>query len=41
MTTSFTLPDGSVLNLRRVTADDDSFLLSLYASTRGEELAQV
>jgi len=41
MTTSFTLPDGSVLNLRRVTADDDSFLLSLYAGTRAEELAQV
>lgn len=41
MTTAFTLPDGSALNLKRVTADDDSFLLSVYASTRAQELAQV
>src|ERR1041384_5617196 len=41
MTTSFTLPDVSVLNLRRVTADDESFLLSLCAGTHAEELAQV
>ena len=41
MTTSFTLPDGSTLKLRRVTPGDDSFLLSVYASTRAQELAQV
>lgn len=41
MTTSFTLPDSSVLQLRRVTPDDDSFLLSVYTSTRADELAQV
>ena len=41
MTTSFTLPDGRALNLKRVTAEDDSFLLSVYASTRAQELAQV
>jgi ribosomal protein S18 acetylase RimI-like enzyme len=41
MTTSFTLPDGSTLKLRRVTPEDDSFLLSVYASTRAQELAQV
>jgi GNAT superfamily N-acetyltransferase len=41
MTKAFTLPDGSALSLKTVTADDDSFLLSVYASTRAEELAQV
>lgn len=41
MKTSSTLPDGGVLSLRRVTPDDDSFLLSVYASTRAQELAQV
>src|SRR5262245_3854286 len=41
MTTSFTLRDGATMNLRRVTPDDDSFLLSVYASTRAQELAQV
>lgn len=41
MNTSFTLPDGGTIKLRRVTPDDDSFLLSVYASTRAEELAQV
>jgi GNAT superfamily N-acetyltransferase len=40
MRTSFTLPDGGVLTLRRVTPDDDSFLLSVYTSTRAQELAQ-
>jgi len=41
MNTSFPLPDGGTIKLRRVTPDDDSFLLSVYASTRAEELAQV
>jgi len=41
MTTLFTLPDGSALTLRRVTPDDDSFLLSVYAGTRANELGQV
>ena len=41
MTNSFTLPDGASLRLRRVTPDDDPFLLSVYASTRVAELAQV
>jgi GNAT superfamily N-acetyltransferase len=41
MMTSFTLPDGSALKLRSVTPDDDPFLLSVYASTRANELAQV
>jgi GNAT superfamily N-acetyltransferase len=41
MTTSFTLPDGSALKLKPVTPEDDSFLLSVYASTRANELAQV
>lgn len=35
------LPDGRILNWRAVTADDDAFLLSVYASTRADELAQV
>jgi ribosomal protein S18 acetylase RimI-like enzyme len=41
MTTSFKLPDGSALTLRTVTPEDDSFLLSVYASTRASEMAQV
>lgn len=40
MTTSFTLPDGGALKLRTVTPEDDSFLLSVYASTRASEMAQ-
>jgi GNAT superfamily N-acetyltransferase len=34
------LPRGGVLTLRRVTLDDDEFLLSIYDSTRAEELDQ-
>jgi len=34
------LPRGGILTLRKVTADDDGFLLSVYESTRAEELAQ-
>ena len=34
------LPRGGTLSLRRVTSDDDAFLLSVYDSTRAEELAQ-
>jgi GNAT superfamily N-acetyltransferase len=41
MTNSFTLPDGGIMRLRQVTPDDDPFLISVYASTRAEELAQV
>lgn len=36
-----TLPRGGTLRLRPVTPDDDAFLLSVYDSTRAEELAQV
>ena len=39
-TETFTLPDGGKVELRPVTEEDDQFLLSLYASTREEELAQ-
>ena len=35
------LPRGGTLTLRAVTADDDAFLLSVYDSTRAEELSQV
>lgn len=35
------LPGGHALTLRRVRLDDEEFLLSLYGSTREEELAQV
>jgi len=35
-----TLRNGEMLELRAVTADDDEFLLSIYASTREAELAQ-
>ena len=41
MTTEFTLHDTSALKLRPVTINDDAFLLSVYASTRANELAQV
>jgi GNAT superfamily N-acetyltransferase len=34
------LPGGGILSLRRVTPDDEIFLLSVYTSTRAEELAQ-
>jgi len=36
----FSLPHGETLTLRPVTPDDDQFLLSVYDSTRAEELAQ-
>jgi ribosomal protein S18 acetylase RimI-like enzyme len=35
------LPNGERLTLRPVTADDEAFLLSVYDSSRAEELAQV
>lgn len=41
MTTLFTLPDGGILRLRPATPEDDPFLLSVYMSTRADELAQV
>jgi len=34
-------PCGGTVTLRAVTADDDDFLLAVYASTRADELAQV
>jgi len=34
------LPDGGTLRLRPVTATDEEFLLSVYAGTRADELAQ-
>jgi len=37
---SFQLPDGSRVELRPVSKEDDQFLLSVYASTRAEELSQ-
>jgi GNAT superfamily N-acetyltransferase len=37
----FKLPKGGQLILRRVTPADDAFLLSVYDSTRAEELGQV
>jgi hypothetical protein len=36
----FSLPQGETLTLQPVTRDDDQFLLSVYDSTRAEELAQ-
>jgi len=36
-----TLTRGGCLRLRSITTEDDAFLLSLYTSTRAEELAQV
>jgi GNAT superfamily N-acetyltransferase len=41
MTNVFTLANGATLKLRPVTLEDDPFLLSVYASTRADELAQV
>ena len=35
------LPNGERLTLRAVTADDEALLLSIYDSSRAEELAQV
>jgi ribosomal protein S18 acetylase RimI-like enzyme len=37
----FALPEGARLALRQVTLEDEEFLLSVYASTRADELAQV
>jgi GNAT superfamily N-acetyltransferase len=37
----FTLRDGGVLSLKTVTAADEEFVLSVYASTRAAELDQV
>ena len=39
-TETFTLSDGGKVELRPVSPDDDQFLLSIYASTRQDELAQ-
>jgi GNAT superfamily N-acetyltransferase len=39
-TDSFQLTDGGIVELRPVTESDDEFLLSVYASTREQELAQ-
>jgi ribosomal protein S18 acetylase RimI-like enzyme len=38
--TEFSLPRGGRMVLRPVTAADEEFLLSVYASTRADELAQ-
>lgn len=38
---SFRLPDGGTVELRPVSESDNEFLLSVYASTREDELAQV
>lgn len=38
--TQIALPRGGTLTLRPVTSNDDTFLLSVYDSTRAEELAQ-
>lgn len=38
---SFQLPDGGTVELRPVSETDNEFLLSVYASTRADELAQV
>lgn len=40
-TDTIDLPRGGKLSLRPVTPEDDEFLLSVYASTRLEELSQV
>ena len=39
-TETFELPDGGKVELRPVTDNDDQFLLSIYASTREQELSQ-
>lgn len=36
----FPLPEGSTLTLRSVTSADEAFLVSVYDSTRAEELSQ-
>lgn len=41
MTSSTILADGGTLSLRPVTAEDEQFLVSVYASTRATELALV
>lgn len=41
MEQEFKLRDGAKMTLRSVTASDQEFLLSVYTSTRAEELAQV
>jgi GNAT superfamily N-acetyltransferase len=41
MKNEFALASGATLKLRPVTLEDDPFLLSVYASTRADELAQV
>ena len=38
---TFQLPDGGTVELRPVSESDNEFLLSIYASTREDELAQV
>lgn len=38
---SFALPSGGVVSLRAVAPEDEEFLVSVYASTRADELAQV
>jgi GNAT superfamily N-acetyltransferase len=38
---SLSLANGAVLTLRAVSAEDDPFLLSVYKSSRADELAQV
>ena len=40
-TETFELPRGGKVELRPVTDDDDQFLLSVYASTREDELSKV
>lgn len=39
--TELPLPGGGTLALRPITADDEAFLLSIYTSTRADELGQV
>ena len=38
---SFSLPDGGTVELRPVSESDNEFLLSVYGSTRADEMAQV
>ena len=38
---SFGLPDGGTVELRPVSESDNEFLLSVYGSTRADEMAQV
>lgn len=39
--TKISLPKGGTVTLRPVSAEDEEFLVSVYASTRAQELAQV